>query len=68
MPSKRIASCFGEIVTAIELILRWVEEAGGVDVAIHQNLLVRNAIPPAMAAGLERMEQAVGDDCVQCLR
>ncbi len=44
MPSKRIAGCFGDIVTAIDLILKWVDEAGGVDAAICHNTLVRSAI------------------------
>jgi uncharacterized protein with HEPN domain len=44
MHSKRVADCFGDIVTAIDLILTWVEEAGGIEAAIHHNVLVRNAI------------------------
>ena len=44
MPSKRVADGFGDIVTAIDLILTWVEEAGGIEAAIHHNALVRNAI------------------------
>ena len=44
MPSKRVAGCFGDIVTAADLILRWVEEAGGVEAAVNRNVLVRSAI------------------------
>ncbi len=44
MPSNRVADCFGDIVNPIDLILTWIEEAGGIDAAIHHNVLVRNAI------------------------
>src|SRR4051812_46399839 len=44
MPSDRIAGCFSDIITAIELILKWVDEAGGIDVAVYRNALVRSAI------------------------
>lgn len=44
MPSKRIAQCFIDILSAIDLIETWTNQAGGVEKAIFENLLVRSGI------------------------
>ncbi|HEX3430259.1 MAG TPA: HepT-like ribonuclease domain-containing protein [Rhizomicrobium sp.] len=44
MHSDRIGKCFNDIIAAIDLIRRWVSEAGGLEAAIHHNELVRSAI------------------------
>ncbi len=44
MPSERARKCFTDIVDAIDLISTWVDQAGGVDNAIHHNTLVRSGI------------------------
>jgi len=44
MHSERILACFTDIIVAIDLIKRWIAEAGGIDQAIHHNVLVRSGI------------------------
>lgn len=44
MPSDRLAQCFNDIVAAADLIRKWSGQAGGVDGAIYQDLLIRSAI------------------------
>ncbi len=44
MRSDRIAQCFRDVVAATDLIRTWVDQAGGVDAAVHQDLLIRSAI------------------------
>lgn len=43
MPSERLAACFQDILTAVDLIQSWISDAGGIPQAIH-NPLVRSAI------------------------
>jgi uncharacterized protein with HEPN domain len=44
MPSERLVQCFNDIVVAADLIRKWSGQAGGVDAAIYQDLLIRSAI------------------------
>jgi uncharacterized protein with HEPN domain len=44
MLSERIAKCFRDVLSAIDLIELWVEEAGGAEPAILQDVKVRSAI------------------------
>jgi len=44
MPSNRISKGFGDVLKAILLIEKWVEEAGGADQAIFHDLKARSAI------------------------
>lgn len=48
MRSKRAEECFGDIIAAIDLIQTWVSDAGGVDAAVHRNVLTRSAIERQM--------------------
>jgi uncharacterized protein with HEPN domain len=44
MPSERIRQCFTDIVAAVELIKRWVAQAGGIERALSHDVLIRSAI------------------------
>ncbi len=44
MPSERVRQCFADIVLATELIKTWITQAGGVDQAIHHDVLIRSAV------------------------
>jgi uncharacterized protein with HEPN domain len=45
MHSKRAEQCFRDIIiAAIDLIQAWVSETGGIDAAVHRNVLTRSTI------------------------
>ncbi|MEX2494824.1 MAG: HepT-like ribonuclease domain-containing protein [Woeseia sp.] len=44
MPSERAQRCFADIIAAIDLIQTWTKSAGGVDQAVHHDMLVRSGI------------------------
>jgi len=44
MPFERIARCFRDVLDAISLIETWVEDSGGADQAISQDVKTRSAI------------------------
>ena len=44
MPSDRLTRCFDDMLTAADLIKKWIGQAGGVDAAIYHDLLSRSAI------------------------
>jgi uncharacterized protein with HEPN domain len=44
MPFERIAKCFRDTLSAIDLIESWVDQAGGADKAILHDLKARSAI------------------------
>ncbi len=44
MRSERVRACFADIIVAIDLIKSWIVQAGGIDQAIHHNILVRSGI------------------------
>jgi len=44
MPFERIAKCFRDVLGAISLIETWVEDSGGADRVISQDVKTRSAI------------------------
>jgi len=44
MSSNRLAKCFGDIISAIDLIQSWTSRAGGIEAAILGDPLVRSAV------------------------
>jgi hypothetical protein len=44
MLSERVAQCFADIVTTVDLIQTWVERAGGAEKGILQDPLLRSTI------------------------
>jgi uncharacterized protein with HEPN domain len=68
MPSERARQSFADKIAAIDLILEWIEQAGGTDDAVLRNPLIRSAIERQMlviseaAIRLDKLDPAVAPD------